>query len=94
MSVAAEVNYVELEMLAKELGLDLARMEATADKIVALATENGVTRKEMASVCAAIAVNHMVATGVERARASMVVTGMYDYRLITGISEKVLVPGQ
>lgn len=80
------------EILSAHLGLDYTRMEDASDKIVALAASLHVTRKEMASICLAIGANHMIATGVPRERAGMVMVGMYDYRARTGIHTKLLVP--
>jgi len=85
------MNYDEMRRIAEEVGLDLKKMEAVADKIVAIGTESGLTRQEMASVCAAIAANHMVATGVERERAVASIGAMYDYRQDVGLDDKVLV---
>jgi len=80
-----------MRRVAEGAGLDLKKMEAAADRIVAVGTEAGLTRKEMASVCAALAANHMVATGVERERAVAAMGAMYDYRREVGLNEKVLV---
>lgn len=86
------MNYDEMRRIAEEeAGLDLKKMEAAADKIVAVGVEAGLTRKEMASVCAALAANHMVATGVERERAVASIGAMYDYRQEVGLNDKVLV---
>jgi hypothetical protein len=81
-----------MQQVLLHVGLDLARMEAASDKIVALAAELGVTRAEMASICAAIGANHMVATGVPRERAVLAMAGMYDWRAQVGIHAKLLVP--
>jgi hypothetical protein len=74
------------------LGLDYKRMEAASDKIVALAAELGVTRREMASMCLAIGANHMIATGVVRGRAALAMIAMYDWRAKVGVNPKLLVP--
>lgn len=75
------------------LDLDYARMESASDRLVALATELGVTRREMASMCMAMGANHMIATGVERERALLTIGGMYDWRVRVGLHTKLLVPG-
>lgn len=88
---ASAANYAKLKEIAEETGLDLKKMEAAADRLVSAGIEAGLNRKEMASVCAAIAANHMIATGVDRERAAMTMDAMYAYRLSVGLSEKVLV---
>lgn len=85
------MTYDEMRRIAEEAGLDLKKMEEVANKIVAVGVEAGLTRKEMASVCAALSANHMIATGVERARAVAAMGAVYDYRQEVGLNDKVLV---
>lgn len=83
----------ELKVEAMEvLGLDYKRMEGASDKIVTLATELGVTRREMVSICMAIGANHAIAVGVERDRAVLAIAGVYDWRKQVGLHPKLLVP--
>jgi hypothetical protein len=71
--------------------LDVPKMEAASDKFVALGSELGLSRAEMASACIAIAANHLMVTGVPEDRAGLAMVGMYRWRKGEGIDERLLV---
>ncbi len=73
------------------LSLDTEKMEASADLFVSLGNDLGLNRAEMASVCIAIAANHLMATGTPEERAGMAMIGVYRCRRGRGINPKLLV---
>lgn len=64
--------------------LDVAKMEAAADRVVALLDELGLTREEAASVAMTIAGNHLVATNATEERAGLAAIGIYRWRARVG----------
>lgn len=75
----------------EDVKLDREKMESAADRFVVLGTELGLSREEMASVCGALAANHMIATGVSEERAPRVMVAMYRWRRGRGVNAKLLV---
>ena len=67
------------------------RTEHAADEVVALLGRLGLSREDTATVCFAVAVNHMHASGVTLARAQWALDALWALR-VGGISERVLVP--
>lgn len=71
--------------------LDVGKMEAASDRLVALASSLGLSRAEMASACIAIAANHLMATNVSEERAGLSMIAMYRWRRGHGINPALLV---
>ncbi len=74
-----------------DVQLDEKRMEAFSDAVIALGNNYGMTQEEMASACLAVAVNHMVATGIPDTRAGRSAAAMHRWRTERGLHEDILV---
>jgi len=71
------------------MNLDDARLERAADRIVALCDELALDWREVASVCAAVFLNHATAAGATEERCLMTVRAMFLLRR-GGVSHRVL----
>ncbi|MCZ6868061.1 MAG: hypothetical protein O7G84_00995 [Gammaproteobacteria bacterium] len=69
----------------------MPKLEAAADKVIALCNELGLTVDEVATMTHTIAVNHFVASGVTEQRAARATQLAHRWRVSQGQNDRVLV---